>query len=166
MPAHGDTYTIRPADADDLAGIVSLLADDPIGRRRESPLAIDAYHATFARLRNDPATHLLIAADAENHVIGYLQMTITRHLSYRGASRALLEDLRVSPQYRGQGIGRHLVTTATDIARQAGCTLLQLFVHRSRDRAQRFYHHLGFEAEHLGLRLTIDESAMVLGKIV
>ena len=156
MEGCDNTYIIRPAIAADLARIIALLADDPIGSTREDPLVPEAYGATFAALKDDPATHLLVAADAGDNVIGYLQMTVTRHLSYRGARRALLEDLRVSASHRRQGIGRRLVTAATAEARKAGCSIIQLFVHRDRDRARLFYQGLGFQADHLGLRFMLS----------
>lgn len=147
---------IRPAQDDDVPGIVALLADDPVGCNRETPGSIEAYLDAYAEMIQDPAIRLYVAVDIPGTVIGYLQMTITRHLSYRGSRRALLEDLRVATSHRNQGIGRRLVSTSIVDAKKAGCGIIQLFVHQSREQARSFYQALGFRADHLGLRLTIE----------
>lgn len=146
---------IRSATRGDVPRIVALLADDPIGAMRETPQSIDRYLAAFDALAETSGTHLFVAEDAAGTVIGYLQMSVTRHLSYGGARRALLEDLRVVTSYRRQGIGRRLVEAANDAARLAGCSVVQLFVHQSRDQARRFYLGLGFAAEHHGFRMRL-----------
>jgi ribosomal protein S18 acetylase RimI-like enzyme len=151
-----DSIIIRSTQHVDLPGIVALLADDPIGNSRETPLSMEAYHHAHAKMIQDPAIRLFVAVDITGAVIGYVQMTMTQHLSYRGARRALLEDLRVAISHRSLGIGRRLVSAAIYDAKNAGCRLVQLFVHQSRDRARCFYRKLGFQADHLGLRLVID----------
>ena len=37
-------------------------------------------------------------------------------------------------------------------ARAAGCSLMQLTTHRTRDRAHRFYERLGYEPSHKGYK--------------
>lgn len=151
-----ESIVIRPAQDDDLPSIIALLADDPIGSSREAPGSIEAYLDAYAEMIQDPAIRLYVAVDVPGTVFGYLQVTITRHLSYRGSRRALLEDLRVAKSHRSQGIGRRLVSTSIVDAKKAGCGVIQLFVHQSRERARSFYQTLGFRADHLGLRLVID----------
>jgi ribosomal protein S18 acetylase RimI-like enzyme len=147
---------IRPTLPQDVPAIVALLVDDPIGRRRETLADLETYRSAFAALTGKTDTHLLVAEDEDKLVIGYLQVTVTQHLSYRCAKRALLEDLRVASSSRGRGVGRQLVQSAIRLAQSVNCKVVQLFVHQSRDRARRFYHSLGFETAHDGLRLTLD----------
>jgi len=149
------TAGIRDATRGDIRSIVSLLADDPLGQQREAPASLAAYVAAYDAMACDPATQCFVAVDAEDTVIGYVQMTVSRHLSYQGARRALLEDLRVAASCRRAGIGEQLVRTAIAAAQTAGCDLVQLLVHTERDAAHHLYRKLGFRADHLGLRLNL-----------
>ncbi|HVI87111.1 MAG TPA: GNAT family N-acetyltransferase [Dongiaceae bacterium] len=146
---------IRPARRSDVPGIVALLADDAIGQGRERPESIERYFAAYDALASDPAVRCLVAADEEDAVTGYVQVTITRHLSFGGARRALVEDLRVAPAHRRNGLGTRLVEAAIAAALSAGCDIVQLFVHRDREAAHCFYRKLGFQIDHLGLRLSL-----------
>ena len=67
----------RRAVADDLEAIVSLLADDPLGRERETinATAIDPqYRGAFAAIERDP-NQLLAVAKRDGHVVGVLQVS-------------------------------------------------------------------------------------------
>ncbi|HVJ34188.1 MAG TPA: GNAT family N-acetyltransferase [Terriglobia bacterium] len=138
---------IRSATRDDVPCIVALLADDPLGGQREATASLAHYLAAYDALARDPAVHCLVAVDERAIVIGYVQITITRHLSYRGACRALVEDLRVASARRSVGVGTRLVESAIAAARSSGCDVAQLFAHRSRNCAHRLYRRMGFQAD-------------------
>jgi|APAra7269097559_1048567.scaffolds.fasta_scaffold16601_2 ribosomal protein S18 acetylase RimI-like enzyme len=150
------TVDIRLARSCDVPDIVTMLADDPIGRHREMPALIERYVAAYDALIADPAVQCFVATDEDGAVIGYVQMTITRHLSYCGARRALLEDLRVASHCRNNGIGGRLVETAIAAARAADCGIVQLFIHHDREEADRFYRRIGFRSDHQGFRLALS----------
>lgn len=146
--------TIRPANRDDMAAIVALLADDPLGRTREDPNDLSAYLAAF----DDMATqggNVTLVAEREGEVIGCLQLTIIPGLARRGAKRGQIEGVRVSAACRGLGIGERLIRHAIEAARAAGCTLVQLTSDNSRPDAHRFYERLGFVASHAGFKLML-----------
>ena len=58
---------------------------------------------------------------------------------------AVLWDIRVHPQYRGQGIGTLLLTGAADWARQRDCTQLKIETQNVNVPACRFYASQGCE---------------------
>jgi GNAT superfamily N-acetyltransferase len=145
---------IRPAAADDVPAIVAMLADDDLGNARESPADLAPYNAAFARLAADP-NQLLLVAVRDGAVVGTLQLTIIAGLSRRGATRAVLEAVRVERGARGAGIGEQLVGWAVAEARRRGCQLVQLTSDKSRARAHRFYERLGFKASHIGFKLQL-----------
>lgn len=57
---------------------------------------------------------------------------------------ALLEELYVRPDRRGEGIGAALLETATDRARERGVTYFEINVDEGDIDAQRFYRAHGF----------------------
>lgn len=142
---------IRRATADDIPAIVALLADDPLGARRESPGDLAPYRTAFERLSGDPHQHLVVAERA-GRTIGTLQLTVIPGLSRRGATRSVVEAVRVHADERGSGLGTRLVEWAVETSRREGCLLVQLTSDATRVDAHRFYERLGFEASHLGFK--------------
>jgi GNAT superfamily N-acetyltransferase len=148
------SLTIRRARRADVAAIVAMLADDHLGSGRErfaDPLP-ESYYQAFDAIARTPAIRIMVADDA-GVVVGCLQLCVLPGLSSQGASRALVEDVRVASDRRGQRIGEQLLRWAIDQARADGCKLIELLTHRSRVDAQRFYARLGFEPSHVGMTL-------------
>ena len=144
---------IRPARSNDVAAIVAMLADDALGRGRErieDPLP-PSYWQAFEKVERDPNIQLVVAEGEGGEVIGCLQLCILPGLSSQGASRGLIEDVRVASHYRSRGIGEQLVQWAVAEARSKGCKLVELLTHNTRIDAQRFYKRLGFQASHVGM---------------
>ncbi|MFJ4368647.1 GNAT family N-acetyltransferase [Streptomyces chartreusis] len=145
---------IRPAATDDIPAIVGMLADDPLGARRESLDDLTPYLAAFERLAGDPNQHLVVAV-REGRVIGTLQLTVIPGLSRRGATRSIIEAVRIHADERGSGLGTRLIEWAIDESRRQNCQLVQLTSDKSRTDAHRFYERLGFAASHAGFKLEL-----------
>lgn len=144
---------IRRAQRDDVEAIVRMLADDPLGgprERVENPLP-DSYFQGFAAVESNPHILLAVAEDRDGTVIGCLQLCVLPGLSSQGASRGLIEDVRVASHCRSRGIGERLVQWAIDEARKRGCTMVELLTSNARVDAQRFYKRLGFQPSHVGM---------------
>ncbi len=154
--------TIRTARRDDVPAIVAMLADDHLGRGRErveTPLP-EAYYAAFERIGQATNLHLVVAEVASAGVVGCLQLCILPGLSSQGASRGLIEDVRVSSRLRSRGIGEQLVQWAIGEAKAQGCGIVELLTHQSRIDAQRFYTRLGFLPSHVGMTLRFGRAAL------
>ncbi|MFD7874577.1 GNAT family N-acetyltransferase [Streptomyces sp. NPDC059766] len=145
---------IRPATADDIPAIVAMLADDPLGAQRESPDDLTPYRAALERLSTDPNQHLMVAV-REGRVIGTLQLTIVPGLSHKGATRSIIEGVRIHSDERGSGLGTRFIQWAVDESRRLGCRMVQLTSDSSRTDAHRFYERLGFTASHVGFKLPL-----------
>jgi ribosomal protein S18 acetylase RimI-like enzyme len=146
------TATIRGARRDDVAVIVGMLADDPLGSARErieDPLP-PSYFRGFEAIEKDSNIQLVVAEEGGS-VVGCLQLCVLPGLSSQGAPRALIEDVRVARRCRSRGIGEQLVQWAIAEAQARGCKLVELFTHNTRVDAQRFYKRLGFQASHVGM---------------
>lgn len=146
--------TIRQATVNDLAAIVAMLADDPLGATRESPDDLTPYRAAFTRIDADPHQHLVVAERA-GRVIGTLQLTVTPGLARKGASRATIEAVRIHADERGSGLGTELIEWAVSCSRNLGAVLVQLTSDVSRTDAHRFYERLGFQRSHYGFKLML-----------
>ena len=147
--------TIRGAGRRDVPSIVRMLADDPLGTGRErfeDPLP-ESYFRAFEAVDRDPNIQLMVAEDREGVVVGCLQLCILPGLSSQGASRGLIEDVRVAAHCRSRGIGEQMVQWAVTQARSHGCRLVELLTHNSRVDAQRFYKRLGFAQSHAGMTI-------------
>jgi ribosomal protein S18 acetylase RimI-like enzyme len=144
---------IREARADDLPEIARMLADDGLGRGRESG-EMSVYRDAFARMQAQPGNVYLVA-EIDGRIAGCLQYTLIHGLSRAGASRAQIEGVRVDSDHRGQRIGEAMVRAAIEQARADSCVLVQLTTDKRRGDAHRFYERLGFEASHVGMKLAL-----------
>ncbi len=146
--------TIRRARRDDVGAIVRMLADDALGASRErleEPLP-PSYFQAFERVARDPNLKLVVAEEG-GAVVACLQLCILPGISSQGASRGLIEDVRVASDRRNRGIGVQLVQWALAEARARGCKLVELLTHHTRVDAQRFYERLGFARSHVGMTI-------------
>ncbi|MGW0367202.1 N-acetyltransferase family protein [Streptomyces sp. NPDC002990] len=145
---------IRPATEADLPAIVALLADDPLGASRESPDDLTPYLAALQRLTDDANQHLVVAVRGDR-VVGTLQLTIIPGLSRKGATRSLIEGVRVHADERGSGLGTRFIEWAIEQSRLHNCRLVQLTSDVTRTDAHHFYERLGFTASHVGFKLQL-----------
>ncbi|MFE1044438.1 GNAT family N-acetyltransferase [Streptomyces olivaceus] len=145
---------IRPTTAADIPAVVAMLADDPLGAQRESPDDLAPYLAALERLSSDPNQHVVVAVRDER-VLGTLQLTVVPGLSRRGATRSIIEGVRIHAAERGSGLGTQLIEWAVDESRRQGCHLVQLTSDNTRTDAHRFYERLGFSASHTGFKLQL-----------
>lgn len=148
--------TFRRAGAADLAAIIALLADDPLGAQREDaaqpPNA--RYIAAFAAIEADPNQLLAVVEDGRE-IVGCLQLSFIPGLSRLGQWRGQVESVRIAAARRGTGLGRRMFEWAIAECRERGCGLVQLTSDKSRSDALRFYESLGFVASHQGFKLAL-----------
>lgn len=148
---------IRDAEINDLYEIVGLLADDILGKNREThtkPLPKE-YIRAFEQLSKQQGNRLIVAVDEDGIVQGCLQLTIVPGIARRGTCRATIEGVRVSSDMRRSGLGGALFEYAIEEARQAECDLVQLTTDQGRPEAHKFYERQGFEPTHIGMKLAL-----------
>ncbi|AUH34607.1 GNAT family N-acetyltransferase [Paracoccus tegillarcae] len=140
----------RPARRDDVPAVIDLLADDVLGKARESRDP-QPYFAAFDQMQREGANHLIVAGVGGLLVACY-QITFISGLSLTATRRAQIEGVRVAASHRNQGLGQALIADAEIRARAAGCGLLQFTTNRSRENAHRFYARMGFTPSHIGYK--------------
>lgn len=150
------TVTFRIATWDDLPAIAALLADDMLGRARETGRVDDVYAQAFDAIAAQPGNDVYVG-EAGGEVVATAQLTLIPNLSISGTLRAQIEGVRVARSQRGQGTGDALIQFLIDRARDAGAGLVQLTTNKQRADALRFYERLGFEASHEGMKLYLEK---------
>jgi ribosomal protein S18 acetylase RimI-like enzyme len=144
----------RRARRDDIAVIVAMLADDPLGSARETPDDLAPYETAFALVDDNPNQELVVV-ERDGQVVGTAQVSFMAGLSHRGMWRAEIEAVRVRTDQRSSGIGAALIRHCIDRAQARGCGLIQLTSNAQRTEARRFYERLGFTASHTGFKLNL-----------
>jgi ribosomal protein S18 acetylase RimI-like enzyme len=117
---------------------------DHIGRDQPTD---DEIRATVdALLREADTEFLLAAADGRDAAAGVCQLRY-RLSVWTGADDCWLEDIYVSDEARGTGLGRALIAEAFERARARGCRRVQLDVAEDNERAIEVYSRAGFGTE-------------------
>jgi GNAT superfamily N-acetyltransferase len=150
------TPHIEDATAADLGALISLYERSGIDRPGDNDPARVA--AAWERLRAVPGLRVRVAR-RDGVVVGTLTLFVLPLLAHDGTPAALVEDVAVSPDCQGQGIGRALMNDAMALAAQAGCYKLALSSNRRRTAAHAFYEGLGFERHGLSFVVALPPEA-------
>jgi GNAT superfamily N-acetyltransferase len=137
------TWSIRaagPQDAEDVERLVRELA----AVERE-PDAVVASAADFAAAlgAENPLVHAFVA-EVDGRVVGMALWFVT-FSTWRGRHGLWLEDLYVSPEHRGLGLGRALLSRLAAVGVERGYERLDWNVLDWNEPALRFYQGLGAE---------------------
>lgn len=148
---------VRDATREEVPLIVELLADDGLGSGRETVGGDipQSYVAAFDAMTDTPLVRMLVA-ELDGDVVGCMQLNLIPHISMKGGTRAQLQSMRIRSDHRGQRLGEDFVRQAMDIARKAGCILMELTTDNTRPDAHRFYERIGFDATHIGMKIRLD----------
>ena len=93
---------------------------------------------------------VVLVAELNNDVVGMI--TLQRVISTAiGEYVGIIEDVVVSQNYRGRGIGTKLLAVAIEEAEQRGWKRLALGVDLRNTKAIEFYQKQGFTTSHMGL---------------
>ena len=130
----------------------SLSAAD---RARLSPAQVrEALHATHEQLLSRPGNRIYIARDAEGRRAGLLWLGVHRNL-VSGQDEFWVYNITVQPEFRRQGLARHLLGLAEDLARQEGYDALGLMVAEHNAAARALYERVGFRTTNLLMRKSL-----------
>ncbi|MFJ8104718.1 GNAT family N-acetyltransferase [Streptomyces sp. NPDC096132] len=129
MPALRPILRVRKATDRDLSDL--LLVD------REA-FPGDPYPYSVLRQFMDTFTDHLRVVEADGRLCGYVLATPPNQ------ARSWIFSLGVSPDMRGQGLGRRLMTETLDALRAEGAATVLLWVEPSNKQAVALYESLGF----------------------
>lgn len=98
------------------------------------------------RMIGEPGLGQIWIAESNGDVAGYGLVALYFSLEFDGPA-AFLDELYVSPRYRGSGVGEQLVMDASQALVNQGVRVLRLEVDRRHPEAARLYARLGFVAD-------------------
>ena len=148
------TPTVRLATVEDLPRLIELLAQLSLDAPREalSPPLPEAYRRAFEEIANDPRQRLFVL-EAAGRIVGSACLVIVPNLTHEGRPYAIVENVVIDEQSRGEGYGELLMRHVMAEAQRAGCYKLALTSNKQRPDAHRFYRRLGFRPTHKGFRI-------------
>lgn len=147
---------IREAVLNDLPAILAMLAEDTIPADRETDPGAPCYRAAFDAIMADP-DEMLVTAELDGRVVGTLQLSFLKGLSFRGRLRGQIEAVRIAADLRGRGLGARMIDWAVDQCRARGCFMVQLTSNNARGDAHRFYERLGWAKSHAGFKIKLED---------
>ena len=114
----------------------------PEGSEAEHRQEIELFFG--AQFPRDPWA-VLLAENAEGHVLGFAELSIRPYAEgCRGSRVAYLEGWFVQPEARNLGVGRALVVAAEEWGRGQGCTELASDTQPENDASSAAHRALGF----------------------
>ena len=144
---------IRKAKIPDLDQVIHLLYDDGLGRDRESisNKYKQKYLSVFSELLESKYFDIFVM-EKNNQIIGFYQIMYLPHVSLKGAKRGQIESVRICSNFRRGGLGTKLMKHAIKVARDKGCSIIQLTSNKKRKEIGKFYKNLGFSPTHDGYK--------------
>lgn len=126
-----------------LAEAAQLLHDFNVEYDEPAPPS-DAIAARLETLIGGGHVHVLLALEsASGTAVGVAVMRVQPSL-WSNAHECYLAELYVTPNHRGRGYGRELITEAMRAARERNATYAFLITSEQDQRAQRLYEAAGF----------------------
>ena len=134
--AGSESLLVRPASAQDAAGVATLLG--VLGYPCDRAEAV----ARLRALEDEPDQQVLVA-DRHGCLVGLLALDLMYYLPL-GARTCRITALAVADTEQRRGVGRLLLREAEQRARQAGAARMELTSATHRSEAHAFYRACGY----------------------
>ncbi|RPH29374.1 MAG: GNAT family N-acetyltransferase [Bacteroidales bacterium] len=134
--------TLRNAAINDLESVYLLVCD-------LEGYSMDriAFENVYSINLSNPNIYYLIA-EKENRIVGFLSLHV-QHILHHSKPTCELQELNISSELRGYGIGALLMNEAERIAKELNLEEIELTTKIHRERAQSFYNKLGYKFTHM-----------------
>lgn len=145
--------SLREATENDLPDILQLYSQ--LGQDDGAVLPLDQAGRIYARIKNYPDYSLHVAAIG-GRLVGVFALLIMDNFGHMGTPSAVLEDVVVAADLRGQGVGSRMMQYANQLCRQKGCYKMTFSSNINREAAHRFYESLGFKKHGYSFYVTYE----------
>lgn len=144
-PAGAQAVTLRPATAQDLDALLEMVR----AYYAFDEIAFDdaTQRAALAGLLADPLRGEPLLIERADHVVGYAVMTLDYSIEF-GGLEAFIDELFVTAQARGEGVGAQAVALIKGWCRARGLRSLNIVVEHDNEAALRFYRRHGWGTPH------------------
>ncbi|WP_088228777.1 GNAT family N-acetyltransferase [Desulfosporosinus sp. FKB] len=143
MTDRSPRYRIRRANQGDIGGMTNLLK---LLFSLESDFFFDelTQQRGLQMMLADTKERCLMVAESQQQIIGMCtaQMLVS---TAEGGSVAMIEDVVVEEAWRGQGLGKELLSSIEAWALERGAARLQLLADRNNTQALAFYQALNWK---------------------
>lgn len=135
---------LHTATEADLESLASLMAEFRDSLQKQAPSDADIRVSLRALLGESSGVYGV--AQQKGRAVGYFFLR-QQYSAWACGKEAVLEDLYVSEEARGQGAGRRLVEYALASAKRSGCRSVSLDTNEKNEFSNRLYRNLGFTCE-------------------
>ena len=134
---------IRKAKKSDLPAIKRLLAELISAMDDTECIDVRVAPKIWEHLLEDARSHFLVTT-ARGTPVGLIHFTTRQTVLHRSPS-AMIDELVVTKEYQGKGIGKQLVLSAIERCRQLGCCEVEVSTEQTNLKARKFYTKCGFD---------------------
>jgi GNAT superfamily N-acetyltransferase len=139
-----------PGDADFIASHAHRLLNFNLPgwrvNEKDKMIQADIQHITKALLKDDPEDCIFIAIDPENRPCGFMRVLLLKDY-YSGEKHAHVNDIVVTKESEGKGVGRLLLQKADEWAIDNKVRWITLNVFEDNRRARAVYEMQGYHME-------------------
>ena len=140
-PSGPRTFTLRPAELKDVVAIVGLIRGLAEFEKLSHLLEVTPEKLRPHLFGPKPAAEAFVA-EAAGEVVAFA-LFFTNFSTFLAQPGIYLEDLYVTPAYRGRGIGEAMLTRLARLAVERGCGRFEWSVLDWNENAIRFYQRMG-----------------------
>ncbi|EOW6515743.1 N-acetyltransferase family protein [Cronobacter dublinensis] len=153
------SYTIRPARPEDASAIYEMIYELAVYEKAPQEVITTPDEIRDTLFGADSKTEALIC-EAEGKAVGYA-VFFTSYSTWLGRNGIYMEDLYVSPAFRGQGAGRALLKSIAQCAVKRQCGRLEWSVLDWNQPAIDFYLSIGAAPQSEWIRYRLDGEALL-----
>jgi len=146
---------IQPATKTDLPFIKKLLQELLDTVKDIEDFDIEQSVKNLETLIEDPVNFQLVARD-KDRLLGYVNF-MTRKTIMHPLPSGLIDELVVTKDSRGSGIGQRLILAVIDKCRELGCCEVEVSTEKINTKAREFYKSCGFNEEAVLLEFHLNE---------
>ena len=138
-----ENVTIRKAKKNDVPVILGLLYE--LGRPKpEKDADVDNFRKLVKKYLNDSDKEILVAENNEIEIMGLVSIMYLSRLNQTN-HEMYIPELVVLEKFQRKGIGKMLIESCENLAKEKNCFRIRLESGTQRKGAHEFYKKLGFE---------------------
>ncbi|MFQ5476596.1 MAG: GNAT family N-acetyltransferase [Nitrosopumilus sp.] len=145
---------IRPASEKDIPVLLGLLYD--LGRPKpKEDVDVDVFRNLVKKYFTDSDKKILVAELDDIEIVGMVSMMFLPRLN-RTTLEMYIPELIVLEKHQNQGIGKKLIHTCIELAKEKKCHRIRLESGNQRKESHQFYKNLGFEQSALSFTKNLE----------